>query len=78
MVDELTGPTYGLNPREEILLESKKDMRSRGVPSPNVVDALACTFAFPAYVQRAPTLVSSDLPVEPDYDPFDLKRIYAS
>jgi hypothetical protein len=76
MVDELTGPTYGLNPREEILLESKKDMRSRGVPSPNVVDALACTFAFPAYVQRAPALVG-DLPVIPDYDPFELKRIYS-
>src|SRR5690606_35205611 len=37
LVDELTGPQYGLNAREEIQLESKKDMRKRGVPMPNVV-----------------------------------------
>jgi len=34
--DELTAPTYGLNAKEAIQLESKKEMRSRGVPSPNV------------------------------------------
>jgi hypothetical protein len=28
-------------------LESKKDMKSRGLASPDAADALACTFAFP-------------------------------
>ena len=77
LTDELTGPTYGLNPREEILLESKKDMRSRGVPSPNVADALACTFASPSYVQRIPALPTSiNENIEQPYNPFDLERIY--
>jgi hypothetical protein len=49
LTDELTAPTYTLTKKEEIQLESKKEMRSRGVPSPNVADALACTFAYPSY-----------------------------
>lgn len=76
-IDELTGPTYGLNDREEILLERKKDMRSRGVPSPNVADALACTFAAPAYAQPKLLLPEDMMAPEPEYDPFDLERIYA-
>jgi hypothetical protein len=72
--DELTAPTHGLNNREEIQLESKKEMRKRRVPSPNVADALACTFAMPLYekVDR-----EEILPITlPDYDPYELKRIY--
>lgn len=49
LVDELTGPGFTHNQKEQILLESKKDMKRRGVPSPNVADALACTFAAPEY-----------------------------
>jgi hypothetical protein len=49
LIDELTGPTYALNKAEAIQLESKKEMRSRGIPSPNVADALACTFAYPSF-----------------------------
>jgi hypothetical protein len=48
-VDELTGPTYTYA-RESILqLESKRDMRRRGVASPDVADALALTFAYSGY-----------------------------
>lgn len=47
-VDELTAPAYTFNNKEEILLESKKDMRRRGIPSTNLADALALTFAMPS------------------------------
>lgn len=77
LVDELTGPNYGLNNREEIQLEAKKDMRRRGVPSPNVADALACTFAFPFYATEL-TVEDLGTPLHQDeYNPFERERIYA-
>lgn len=71
LVDELCGPNYGFNKREEIQLESKQDMRKRRVPSPNVADALACTFAMPSFAMTIDE--ARDIPppaVSPDYDPF--------
>jgi len=35
------------NTRGKFQLESKEDMRARSMPSPDIADALACTFAFP-------------------------------
>lgn len=52
VVDELVGPNFTLDGNEAIQLEGKKDMRRRGVPSPNVADALACTFAMPIFAPR--------------------------
>jgi hypothetical protein len=78
LIDELTGPTYGLNKAEAIQLESKKEMRSRGIPSPNVADALSCTFAFPSY-EYIPTPADQERmqpTVMPDYDPFARDNIY--
>lgn len=78
-VDEATGPTYGLNNREEIQLERKQDMRRRGVPSPNALDALCTTYALPMRNQvRLPGLLDEvEKPVvAPDYDPFTRERIY--
>lgn len=80
LVDELVGPNFGLNSAEAIQLESKKDMRKRGVPSPNVADALACTFAYPSMFHQY--LVPADMQVEKptvaaDYNPFEKDRIYA-
>lgn len=43
---DLTGPDYGYHPtRNCIVLESKDEMRARGVDSPDYGDALAMTFA---------------------------------
>jgi hypothetical protein len=43
---DLTGPEYGYGPDQvSIQLERKKDMKARGLPSPDDADALACTFA---------------------------------
>lgn len=79
LIAELTAPNYGLNAKEALLLESKKDMRSRGVPSPNVADALACTFAFP--FMMAQTINIGDAPrpaIVPEYNPFSVENIYGA
>jgi hypothetical protein len=80
LIDELTGPNYGLNKQEAIQLESKKEMRARGVPSPNVADALACTFAYPSfeYIPTAKDQEEMKPHVMPDYDPFSMENIYGS
>lgn len=72
LTDELTAPTYTLTKKEEIQLESKKEMRARGVPSPNVADALACTFAYPTYEYQSlsPGQEIRQPVIAPDYDPF--------
>lgn len=78
LVDELTAPTYSLTAKEAIQLESKKEMRARGVASPNVADALACTFAFPSFEYQAPSMgqVQQKPHVVADYDPFSQANIY--
>jgi hypothetical protein len=78
LVDELIAPNYGLNKAEAIQLESKKEMRSRGIISPNVADALACTFAYPSfeYIPSAADREMQKPVVAPDYDPFSRENIY--
>jgi hypothetical protein len=44
---ELTGRQYGFDTHSAIRLESKSDMKKRGLSSPDVADALALTFAYP-------------------------------
>jgi len=61
--DDLTGPMKKPNSSGSIMLESKKEMRSRGLASPDAADALAVTFAFPVahreYTEKARTLTMS-------------------
>jgi hypothetical protein len=45
--DELTAPQTVARPDGKLLIESKADMKARGVPSPNRADALCLSFAFP-------------------------------
>lgn len=42
---ELVNPTYDFHSNGRIVVESKKDMKKRGVPSPNRADAFLLTFA---------------------------------
>ena len=42
---DLTGPGFTIDTQTRILLESKADMKERGVDSPDDADALALTFA---------------------------------
>lgn len=82
LVDELTAPTFSYAGDDmEIQLERKKDMRARKVPSPNVADALACTFAFTIFSQTfiADGVVVPMTPtVTEDYNPFSPERMRAS
>ena len=45
--DDLCAPEYFYNGRGKLQLESKEDMKARGLPSPDDGDALALTFAAP-------------------------------
>jgi hypothetical protein len=69
--EQLTGPEYSFSRTSDaILLEPKDAMKRRGVPSPDLADALACTFG--AEIATLPAL--SDW-VQPhgalsEYDPF--------
>ena len=43
--DDLTSLNYDFDQRDRMKLESKDDLRARGLPSPDLADALALTFA---------------------------------
>lgn len=45
LIDDLTGPEYGIHLKGQIKLESKDSMKKRGLASPDDGDALALTFA---------------------------------
>jgi hypothetical protein len=54
LADDLTGPHYGFNADQAVLLEEKKHMKARGLASPDDADALACTFAEPVLPREKP------------------------
>lgn len=57
------------NRRGRMQLESKDELRERGMPSPDVADALACTFFAPVIPKRErelPGLINA----RTDYDPY--------
>jgi hypothetical protein len=58
--DDLLGPQYGGNSNDggKLLLESKRDMKKRGLASPDCGDALALTFAFPVAQKDNPMKVT--------------------
>lgn len=52
---DLTGPQYGFR-KDKLVLESKEDMKKRGLDSPDDGDALALTFAQPVEPLRTNTV----------------------
>lgn len=63
--DELIGPEFGFSRKtDRMKLESKEDMKARGLPSPNIADALTITFAEPISIKLG-DLSQSQL--EPEY-----------
>ena len=58
LIAELTGPEYGFDADNALVLESKVDMKRRGLASPDKADALALTFAYPVQ----PSMRSGGLP----------------
>lgn len=73
LVGELTAPTYKYDSGGRLQLESKADMKVRGVPSPDIADALALTFALPV-AARGLELPRNVPRISPhprgDYDPY--------
>ena len=53
---DLTGPLKKPNSSGTVFLEGKKEMRSRGLASPDAADALAVTFAYPVAHREAKDL----------------------
>lgn len=49
---DLAAPVYKFDVQDRVMLESKDDIKARGLPSPDLGDALALTFAFPVRVER--------------------------
>lgn len=59
--DDLTGPLYSFAADEtRIQLERKKDMKKRGLASPDDADALACTFAQPVMPRAMPSYLNPE------------------
>ena len=46
---DLASPTYKFTSSDKIQLESKDDLKARGLPSPDLGDALALTFSYPVH-----------------------------
>jgi len=61
---DAVGPSYKYNSNQQIVLESKEQMRKRKVRSPDLWDAVALTFASPVYEEiiKPSTSVSVNLP----------------
>jgi hypothetical protein len=59
LTDDLIGPQYGYDERERYQIERKKDMKKRGLASPDSGDALAFTFAEPVAQKMIPTKLTS-------------------
>lgn len=50
LLKDLVAPEVFINKSGKLQLESKQEMKKRGMPSPNAADALALTFAYPVSV----------------------------
>jgi hypothetical protein len=52
IVSDLVNVEYSYTTADSILLESKQSMKARGLPSPDIADAIALTFAVTAPIAR--------------------------
>lgn len=73
--DQLTQREYGITNAGRINLESKKDMKERGVESPDIADALALTWATEVSSEITAIFNQEPLVAYTDYDPLDDKYV---
>lgn len=66
--DQLTGREFGATDKNQIHLERKKDMRKRGLPSPDLGDAYALTFAQDVAPQEMAAYASEPVFAITEYD----------
>ena len=71
---DLTSVEYFHNKKDQLCLESKEDMKARGLASPDDGDALAMSFAFPVAPLPMPG-EGGGSNFKSEYDPFDENRI---
>lgn len=67
--DELQAPEIVPRLDGKIQIESKKDMKARGVPSPNRADSLVLSFAYPV-VKKNPLDAFRNRSQQREYDPY--------
>lgn len=70
LIDDLTAPEYSYDVAGRLKLESKDSMRDRGLPSPDIGDALMQTFAFHLSAAEGAGLQIPDKSA-PQENPFD-------
>lgn len=70
LYQDLVGPETVPRLDGKIMLESKHDMKERGLPSPNRGDALALTFAAPVSKRDLISVQPHTTTMDPDYNPF--------
>lgn len=68
--DDIVSPQYKYDNAGRILLESKDDMKSRGLSSPDLGDALALTFAEPVAAPEVSVVWGGKASHTVDYDPY--------
>lgn len=75
LVTDLTAPTYTYaNARGRLALESKDDLKRRGLSSPDLADALALTFAAPVAMRTEIERIGANAggkAQSQDYNPFE-------
>lgn len=64
---DLVAPTFSYNAKQQIKLESKDDMKARGLPSSDYADSLCLTFAAPVVKKQR----YNNTPVSKYKDPLD-------
>jgi hypothetical protein len=69
---DLAAPRYWYDAQDRRVLESKDDLKARGLPSPDLGDALALTFAHPVQKDTQTILEKAMQRPQrvPDYDPY--------
>lgn len=71
--DDLIGPEYFTDDNGRVQLEAKKDMKSRGLASPDCGDAGALTFAFPVAAKSDSVEDWRKQDAYRDYDPLNYR-----
>lgn len=67
--DELQAPEIVPRMDGKLQIESKKEMKARGIPSPNRADTLVLSFAFPV-IKRSPLDAYRNKAAPREYDPY--------
>ena len=74
LIEDLTSPEYSYTLSGQIKLESKEDMKKRGLSSPDMADALAITFAYKVKEYESEGPARFEVSARRNYDPFSVLK----